>query len=151
MAAYTAPAAVRDAMAPALGTDQASAVGLSDVQIQEAIDNACAQVDAVLHVRYPLPLPLPIPTLVATIAQDIAAWLATLTWRANNPIPPTSPIAQRYDRATTLLAGLGAGTIELPGTAGVASGASVWNTSPDFFRLGGQLWPQPWYGPHEVI
>ncbi len=138
-------------MAPALGgTGQASAAGLPDVQLQEAIDNATAQVDAVLHVRYPLPLPLPIPTLVTTIAQDIAAWLATLTWRANNPIPPTSPIAQRYDRATALLAGLGAGTIELPGTAGVASGAVVYNVAPDYFGLGSDLFPLPWYGPREM-
>lgn len=152
MASYTTPPAVRDAVAASTGgsNDPGSAASLSDAQIQEAIDNAGAQVDGALAIKYGLPLAAPVPQLVVSLTTDIAAYLATLTWRRNRNTPALAPIQLRYDRAVALLAQLVAGTIELPIGESAPSAGSAWNTSPDTFWLGGELFPRPWYGPHEA-
>lgn len=148
MAAYVTPDDVRAALAPlAAGNDQASAASLSDDQIQAAIDDAGSQVDAALAVRYSLPLTAPVPSVVGSIAKAIAAWLATLTWRRNRLLPPENPVQARYVWATGLLSQLSSGSALLPVPASNASGADVWNTSPDWFLVGPERFMLPWFGP----
>lgn len=148
--AYLAPQTLRGVLAPeGAGPDQASAASLPDDQLQAAIDNAGSQVDSALGVRYTLPLAAPVPPVVVSIVQDIAAWLATLTWRRQRPLPAESPIVLRYTRATALLDQLAKGTMVLPVAEGQPSGVVTFNTSPDFFNLHGSPYPVPWWGPTE--
>lgn len=130
--------------------DVSSAAALGDAQIQESIDNASGQVDGALLVRYVLPLPAPVPQLVVSLTTDIAAYLATMAWRRGKLMPPRSPPQLRYDRATAILAQVAAGTISLPAASSQSSGAVAFQTGADFFRLGPNWLPPPWYGPEEV-
>jgi phage gp36-like protein len=150
MSAYCQPADVRLALAPeAVAPDQSSASALPDDQIDAAITDASAQIDAALALRYTLPLPDPVPTIVFSVCRSLAAYFASLSWRRNRPLPEGSPVEARYTWATGVLAQLGNGQALLPIPAALASGLAVWNTSPDWFLLGPEWIRQPWYGPVE--
>lgn len=113
---YTDPETVRTILAPDGSTGLGSAASMSDAGIQQAIDEATSEIDGRLAVRYTTPFDhdsLPVPALIATIARDNAAYLATLTYRQGDPLPPGHPILLRYQRSSTLLAQIGTGVVSL--------------------------------------
>lgn len=140
---YTSISALRQVLAPDGSTDVTlgTAASLSDAELQEAIDEAAAEINARLAGRYSVPLTAPAPVIVEKINRDLAAYMATLVYRRNIPLPAEDPIRLRYARALDLLKGIGSGVIELTtdtGALGQSSEAYVVNTigyEGDLFAL----------------
>lgn len=107
---YATPTTVREALAPEGDSTQATAAGLNNAQLSDAIVEATSEVDARLA---PAPFADPVPAIVAAITRDIAAYLATLTHRRGNPLPQGHPVLLRYQRAEQLLGQGAAGNLEL--------------------------------------
>lgn len=150
---YVTPTQVRQILSPDTDPtqDTSSAASMSDDELQEAIDEAQAEVDAKLAARYDVPF-TDVPPLVEKLTRDIAAWLATLTFRRGDPIDPNDPVALRYSRAQGNLTSAQAGKTELVATAGPLSESDdpeVINPfdgtlfEPDDFSLG----PAPYVRP----
>jgi hypothetical protein len=96
---YTNPEAVRDVLAS--GADrEGTAASLPEEQIDAAIRDAQAQVDA----KVPgAPFTGTVPDVVANLTRDIAAYLATLTYRKGRPLVPDEPAQRRYTARTGYL------------------------------------------------
>lgn len=79
------------------------------------ITAAQAEVDARLAGRYQVPFPDGnVPPLVHSLTVDVAAYLATLTYRQNKLVEPTAPAYLRYQRALDILQRLSEGVMDLP-------------------------------------
>jgi phage gp36-like protein len=133
---YATADSVREALV-AEGRDAAggTAASLSDEALQDAITEATAEVNGRVKGD---PYPDPAPPLIAAVTRDIAAYLATLTFRRGNPLPPDHPVRLRYNRAEQLLERIGQGKIDLPDTPSgpVSSRATVVNFyDGDLFTL----------------
>jgi phage gp36-like protein len=124
---YAKPDDVREALV-AEGRDAAggTAAALSDEALQDAITEATAEVNGRVKGD---PYPDPAPPLIAAVTRDIAAYLATLTFRKGNPLPPDHPVRLRYMRAEQLLGEIAKGNVDLPDSPSgpVKSRASVFN------------------------
>lgn len=134
---YIAPQDLRDALA---GTENlpGTAATLGDDDLRDAIRRAQAEVDARLQTRgYAAPFTDP-PDLVIDITTDIAAYLATLTYRRGEPINRDEPIALAYTRAETLLGQIssGAATLSAPTGEKEAAGDAGAVQNP----ISGDLW-----------
>jgi len=108
------------------GTENAAgtAASLTDNDLTDAIAEAQDEVDGRLAARYETPFDAP-PTVVVNITRDIAAYLATLTYRRGDPIQPTETVQLRYNRAQNLLGQAANGTLPLllpGGTPGQTEG-----------------------------
>lgn len=108
---YATPTTVREALSPEGDTGPATAAQLSDDQLNDAIAEATSEIDAVVKGA-------PFadgeePAIIKAIARDVAGYLATLTHRQGNPLPPEHPVALRYKRAEALLAAAAAGKLDL--------------------------------------
>lgn len=113
--AYLTPAELRTILNPdGDDTDEGSAAGMSDAQLQVALDDAQAEVDGKLAARTTVPLATPLPRLIRSLVADIAAYLATLTDRRSDPMGADDPVRLRYVRAAKLLDELAAGRHPLP-------------------------------------
>jgi phage gp36-like protein len=113
--AYLTPDELRAILDPEGDDDDPGNAGrMSDTQLQEAIDDAAAEVDGRLANRTTVPLATPLPPLLFRIVRDIAAYLATLTDRQSEPLNPTDPVVLRNTAAERLLDGLSAGAVALP-------------------------------------
>lgn len=132
--AYATVTDVRQALAPdgASTATLGTAASLDDGDLTDHIAEAQAEIDARLSARYSVPFADgDVPSLVNKIARDIAAYLATLTYRRNTPLPEADPVALRYARALALLTGAQKGDIQLvgdDGDVGQAAEAYVVNT-----------------------
>jgi phage gp36-like protein len=111
---YVSVADVREVLSPGGSTDPTlgDAASLSDQDIQDAINDAHAQVEGRLAQRYTVPFADP-PVLVMRIESAIAAYLATLSYRRGTPIDQTHPLSLRYGRATALLDQAATGKLDL--------------------------------------
>jgi phage gp36-like protein len=135
---YLDPADVRLILA---GTENAAgtAASLTDNDLTDAISEAQDEVDGRLAARYDTPFTDP-PTVVVNITRDIAAYLATLTYRRGDPIQPGETIQLRYNRAQNLLSQAANGTFPLPlpgGGGDEAAAANVVNNPTS-----GDLWTE---------
>lgn len=107
---YTTGAEVRKALASSGSMSESTAASLTNDDIQGTIDEATSEIDG----RVPgAPFDDPAPAIVATVAQDVAAYLSLLIYRKGNPVPERHPVQLRYDRARTLLDKMEAGKIDL--------------------------------------
>lgn len=119
---YASIQAVRRVLSPdgsreaALGT----AASLSNGEIGEAIEEAAAEINARIASRYSLPFSAPVPSLLEKLNRDIAAFLATLVYRRNAPLPAEDPVRLRYARAQALLDRVARGEVELTTATGLA-------------------------------
>lgn len=143
--AYTTPSAVRLVLtADGNPTDPSTAAGLDDATLNGPCQQASDEVDARLSARYQVPLPA-VPAVVADITTDIAAYLATLTYRGGQPVDSTDPMYLRYQRALGLLKDITTGAATLPSVeAGAPQGSVVTaNPVPDglFTPEDFDLWP----------
>lgn len=113
---YTTPSAVRFVLtADGDPSDPSSAAGFDDSMLTGPCQQASDEVDARLGGRYTVPFdPNNTPTVVTDIATDIAAYLATLTFRGGQPVETTDPIYLRYLRALAFLKDITTGVATLP-------------------------------------
>jgi phage gp36-like protein len=118
---YTTPADVRGVLNQTGDpSDLGSAASESDAFLNLAITDAQVEVDARLSGRYPVPfddpnasMRIPVPPLVKRITRDIAAYLATLTFKKGAPIDVGHPVLLRNNSAQSLLNGIATGAIDL--------------------------------------
>lgn len=111
--AYATPATVREALAPE-GDNAGTAAALSDGQLNDAITEATSEIDSTIPGA---PFTGTVPAVVSSIARDVAAYLASLTYRKGLELPSDHPVALRYARAEMLLAKAAKGQLDLSGEA----------------------------------
>lgn len=103
---------VRDALAPGGSNAANTAASLEDVQIRNAIEEADSTIDSYLLRRYSIPqedteaggqvVKVAVPP-VRWYSRNIAAYLATLTWRRGKDIGEDDPVRLRYRDTVDLL------------------------------------------------
>lgn len=124
--AYATVEQVRLALSPDGSSDPTlgTAASLEDAQLEDAIGEAASEVDGKLAGRYTVPFD-PVPGLVTGWTRDIAAFLATLTYRRGTPLSPDDPVRLRYLRAKDMLDQASKGLVDLVGVAdGTATSAA---------------------------
>lgn len=114
--AYCTVDEVRGVLARDVAQATGTAATLLDADLLEYhIGAAQAEVDARLTGRYKVPFPDDgVPALVKSLTVDVAAYLATLTYRQSKDLAQFDPVVLRYQRALELMKGLADGTIDLP-------------------------------------
>lgn len=110
---YTTVTAVRAVATRDPVNNAATLASLSDDQLQEAINDAAAQVDAALGFTFPTPFGVPVPKQIGLITRDIALYLADFNYRQFKDYAANNPVLLRYQRATTMLEDLRAGRAAL--------------------------------------
>lgn len=124
---YSSVFDVRNALTPGADTaDKSTAAGLTDAQIEDAIAEADAVINAYCSDGYIVPLmDVTIsedPLVVASLAvqplrfwsRDLAAYLATLTFKRNKDVPENDPVRLRYTMIMEMLRMVRAGKMNLP-------------------------------------
>jgi phage gp36-like protein len=112
---YTSPDQVRAVLSPdGTSADPSTAASFPDVVLQVSCGQAEDDIDTKLGGRYydntgDQVFPDPCPNIIADIATDIAAYLATVQLREGMAIPVTDPVYQRWMRAVGILDDLGTG------------------------------------------
>lgn len=125
--AYCEADDVREALAPEDQWDSpATAAVLEDDQINDAISEAAAEIDARVS-GAPF---TDTPRLIFALTRDIAAYLATLTHRKGTQLPVDHPVALRYARAQKLLDKAAAGQVDLSDDTEAAAGSGVAVVNP---------------------
>lgn len=112
---YATPEELR-ARLRALGPASRTAADLDDDKLDDAIEDAAAEIDAALTSRYQLPTDpeAQLPRLVKALTIDVAAYLSTLTARGSSDMSKDDPVALRYARAQKLLESVASGSMRLP-------------------------------------
>jgi phage gp36-like protein len=126
---YCAVADVRNALSrggASSGTNTAS--DLSDAQIADAIAEASAVVDVSVNGPYDPCVGDVVPGIITFWTRDIAAYLATLTWRASKDITERDPVVLRYTMATSYLNRVASGSMVIPMPSAPGDVATVINT-----------------------
>lgn len=116
---------------PTGGQGTGSAASLTNLQLQEAVDRAEAEINARLSGRYSVPFIDP-PVIIKRIATDLAAYDATLSFYGSTDITDEDPVIRRYRDSKYLLMDISVGKADLyPGAGGeeplVGGRASVRN------------------------
>jgi phage gp36-like protein len=118
---YCSPIDVRNALTPGAGSqDISTAANLTDEQINDAIEQADSRINGYLPSGYTVPTVTLENALVVAVppirywSRDIAAYLATLTFKRNKNVPADEPVRLRYDDAMAELLLVLKGQFELP-------------------------------------
>lgn len=114
---YSTPADVRAALVPGGGATvpdpkSNTAADFDDPQLQDAISEADARVDSYLAALYVTPVTETSATVKA-LSRDIAAYLATLTYRKGKDLQDADPVIRRYNDAIGFLKDAAAGRVTL--------------------------------------
>lgn len=137
---YSSIAEVRLAVAPGITNPSQqpslpdgatnTAADLPDSQLQDAIDEADSTIDSYIAGRYVTPAVgvnaqagSPTPHPIDFWSRNIAAYLATLTYRGSQDFSDQDPIARRYSATMTALGNVSAGRAELPSLTTMSTGA----------------------------
>jgi phage gp36-like protein len=122
---YCSPIDVRNALTPgATSDDPTTSAGLSDEQIDDAINQADARIRGYLPAGYVVPMMtlennLTVATpIIRYWSRDIAAYLATLTFNRSMDVPQDEPVRLRYNDAMADLMLVAKGMFELPPETG---------------------------------
>lgn len=121
---YTTPDSVRQILAPGGDTDPSTAAGMSDDDLQEAINEGASEIDTRLASRYSVPFAGAVPIVIEKLNRDIAAFLANLTFQRGQPLDADDPVRLRYNRARDLLNQIAKGEVELLGDTGPITAAA---------------------------
>lgn len=125
--AYSTAELVRNALTPT-GVGGTAAV-LPDSQLVDAIEEADQLIDSYIGARYAVPVQ-PVsgatPPPVGSWSRDIAAYLATLTWRRSQDITDNDPVVRRYKMTLQALTDVrdGKNSLPLPSSDGQTQDAS---------------------------
>lgn len=126
---YCTVAQLREALAPGVWEDVTeppttqTAADLPDSQLQDALDEASSIVDTAIGGRYVTPVaatsatdPPTYPHPVDFWARNIAAYLATCTYRGSSDFTDNDPIYRRYKTTLDSLNDVknGVGVVDLP-------------------------------------
>lgn len=130
---YSSANDVRKALTPGgSAADTSTAAGLDDTQIEDAIAEADSTVDAHLRSRYTIPQdPDNVAVAVAPVrwwSRNIAAYLATLTFRRNKDLTEDDPVRLRYNQTMALLIAIRDGKANLslpPVVDGAGTGTDI--------------------------
>lgn len=156
---YSSPADVRNALTPGADeADQTTAASFANAQIEDAIKEADGMIDTYLSGRFGIPTDPDVPTVavypVRAWSRDIAAYLATLTYRKSKDLQPDDPIRLRFLWVIDVLEKIAAGDLtpnlpqpETPPDGYGPQGAFVYNqysgklfTMADVFCPPGRGW-----------
>lgn len=116
---YSSPADVRNALTPgAVEDDVTTAASFEDDQITDAIKEADGMIDTYLSGRFGIPTD-PDATPPSSVAvypvrawsRDIAAYLATLTYRKSKDLQPDDPVRLRFNWVIGVLEKIAAGDL----------------------------------------
>lgn len=120
---YSTPAMVRQALVPSSdgstpNTPTNTAADLSDVQLQDAINEADAMIDGYIGRFYATPVAEvvvsgEIPHPIDYWSRNIASYNATLAYRKSQDFADTDPVARRYVATMDALKAVAAGTVGL--------------------------------------
>jgi phage gp36-like protein len=104
-----------------------TAADLPDPAITDAIAEASAEVDA--YIGGPYAVSEAVPAVIKFWTRNIAAYMATLTWRKSMAILPTDPVAIRYTNtiAMLILAQSATSELDFPMPADVLETADIEN------------------------
>lgn len=116
---YSSPADVRNALTPGAGdTDETTAASFEDAQIEDAIKEADGVIDTYIYSMFGIPQdPDAIPANSVAIypvrawSRDIAAYLATLTFRKSKDMAPDDPVRLRYNFVMDVLEKISEGVL----------------------------------------
>lgn len=110
-------------------TETNTAADMDDVTIQDAIAESSAVLDG--YIGGPYASTDVVPPVITFWCRDIAAFLATCTWRKSKDFAAMDPVLLRYQWAMGQLTGIATGAIVVPGdgpsTGNGGSGATVVN------------------------
>jgi phage gp36-like protein len=130
---YSLTQDVRLALTPgAVSSDKTTAAGLDENQLIDAINQADAKINGYVPDGYTVPmvtLPNEDPEVVVQVAanpfrfwsRDIAAYLATLTFKRNADVTADDPVRLRYEATMADLLLVRQGDYTLPPSAGEAA------------------------------
>lgn len=82
---------------PGVTGDASTAASMPVYVLDDAIEEACNRVDNYLRARYAVPVTD--SSALFYVARDIAAYLATLTFKRNEPMGQDDPVQLRYNDA----------------------------------------------------
>lgn len=85
---------------------------LDDITVNDAIAEASTIVDS--YIGGPYAVSDTVPNVVVYWTRDVAAFLATLTWRKSKDMTAWDPVYLRYQQAIGRLAGIITGTTAFP-------------------------------------
>lgn len=100
---------------PAYAAD--TAASLSDAHLQDAIQEADGRIDFYIGTRYAVPVEYedpPAPEPLRSWSRNIAAYLATLTFRRHKDLPADDPIRLRFTSTIETLVAVQESRIDLP-------------------------------------
>lgn len=155
MGVYATVEDVRLAVARDQYRTRNTTANLADLQIEQCIADAQAEVDGRLRTDYTVPFVEPIPALVRAVTIDIAAYRAALIWGQEKELSENSSLVRLNNRAHCLLEDIANGSIDLdtgdggapaPRTGGLL-GTPINPVDGVLFDLcdfGLSRWPQPW-------
>lgn len=118
-------------------TDRAGAHAVDSAIAQRALDDASAEMDGYLAVRYQLPLPT-VPTLLARIACDVARYRL---WEDH----ASDEVRRRYEDARRLLEAIAKGLVSLGLPANLPPAAQ-----PQLSLAAAKSGPAPVFGPDQM-
>lgn len=146
---YSNVEALRQALVPGGEvSDKSTAASMDDATLLPVLEEASRAVDTYLGRRYALPLASPVPDAVDDWAKNIAAYLATLTFRRGKDLPDTDPVVRRYKMTIEALVSIRDGKADIPDVAVVApivGGGTPAVLNPIGVDLAGQVY-DPYYG-----
>jgi phage gp36-like protein len=116
---------VRNALTPGAVADATTAASLDDAQITDAINEADSRINTYLPSDYTVPQTsvqqgdpvatfVVAPDIIRFWSRDIAAYLATLTYKKHMNVPEDDPVRLRYEMAMEALRLAKDGKITLP-------------------------------------
>lgn len=160
--AYSTPAMVRDAVMPTSNgtqtTNTNTAADLSDTQLQDAIAEADALIDAYIGKYYAVPVAVvitgsldgdgapvgAIPHPIDYWSRNIAAYNATLGVRGSQDFADTDPIARRYTATINALVAVSKGqaNLQLPDNTNGPSATGAGTVNNPY--IGNLFDPQDW-------
>lgn len=118
-------------------TDRAGAHAVDGAIAQRALDDASAEMDGYLAVRYQLPLPT-VPTLLARIACDVARYRL---WEDH----ASDEVRRRYEDSRRLLEAIAKGLVSLGLPANLPPAAQ-----PQLSLAAAKSGPAPVFGPDQM-
>jgi phage gp36-like protein len=154
---YSSPTDVRFALTPGGDeADKSTAAILEDDQITDAIKEADGTIDTYIFSLFGIPQDPDTPEVavypVRAWSRDIAAYLATLTYRKFKDYGEDEPVRQRYKFVIDLLDKIAAGKLRPnlpqppdPGDGVGPQGAFVYNVNSFKLFRPSDIWvPPPW-------
>lgn len=113
---YSSPADVRNALTPGADEDdETTAASFADAQINDAIKEADGVIDTYIYALFGIPQDADNPDVaiypVRAWSRDIAAYLATLTYRKSKDLQPEDPIRLRFMYVMDILEKIAAGIL----------------------------------------